>query len=671
MTPAEVGTHASATAAKLMNKRSLGWLRKHTTTVGAQKKAVWMPRRRYRLGAEKWLKMKDNMVRVCTSWAGIRQCVRLRDDESWSDENWRRWDHLALAQDRGSDGCCAVHALLHWKDANVTAYWDEHHDLDNDVYGAYKDVKCYPFVMVLCCVHNLLHGHDRDKDVRLYQMKECMSTVFSQFTHEDNSSFQEKAHTMLEELGADLPDLASTDEPAVKVLWDYGKAKEETATVREVVNLIRFLSWPAAGKRLLKEWTYTLWKLEHLCIEMGFLSGTALRHKIAVKAQHLQAAEATQSTDPSIPRVDGQILRSSCQNAAVVSLMLLDDPQHRRLLAHLIYPVKPLLVWRGEYTRFAKSASETQAWQQRSNTGAFVDVLRDVLSTLQDPAALKDMAYEFRSADGPADDATVILVEDEWANMLGFLCLRLLGRRLKRRLFMWGWPHRFVEATDLESLQVVMREFRMDYDAYVALQGQPANAPQHATFCALKDRSQFGTVAVQQFLAGCKASSWVATRDILELADEHTSIVDTTIWSEYLVGYGKNSRKVRGAQTYRRPDMAYAVQVGSDMTTKRGRFEKVDEVEAPARKTARLSGDAFFKAPVECTLNLKGLASNTAKAPFYSPVGLEIGANVADHCVLTHCNQYNCWGDLANDVSGIMADGHPFVFKRKASEADG
>lgn len=149
--------------------------------------------------------------------------------------------------------------------ANATCWFDESHDLENDLYGMFRAHKLYAFMLVMCVVMNLGHGCERDRDSRYWQFVDLMKFVFSHFGPDSCSSFQARSSQMLEDLGDKVP-VDGAKAPSV-ALWEFERSRAARPPLYERVNMVRFLSWPAAARELQKEWSSLLWKVEMFCLE--------------------------------------------------------------------------------------------------------------------------------------------------------------------------------------------------------------------------------------------------------------------------------------------------------------------------------------------------------------------------------------------------------------------
>lgn len=230
-------------------------------------------------------------MRVSTSWRGLIDVVPDPERAKWKDHSWKGWEHLTLCQDRGSDGVCATNALLSCPEvkANVTCWFDERHDWENDLYNICRGHGLYPCMIVMCVVMNLGHGCERDRGQRYWQFVDLLRVIFENFKAASGESFQLRSSAMLDDLADTVP--SDDDKPASESLWAFEKARSGRPNLGERVNMVRFLSWPAAGRDLLREWSSLLWKVELLCIECDWLSGAQFKANLSLRVQQLVAEE--------------------------------------------------------------------------------------------------------------------------------------------------------------------------------------------------------------------------------------------------------------------------------------------------------------------------------------------------------------------------------------------
>ena len=142
--PVEKEDWKKGKAAGHLNSRHLSWIRRFATKDGSTA-ARWRPVKKHRIHAQKWIAMTDNMFRVGTGLPGLVHFKRtaVTDDRSWVPESARRWPHLHLAQDQGSDGVSAIQACLRKLDLHIIEWWDESHGIQNDMFDVMKKFGCF------------------------------------------------------------------------------------------------------------------------------------------------------------------------------------------------------------------------------------------------------------------------------------------------------------------------------------------------------------------------------------------------------------------------------------------------------------------------------------------------------------------------------------------------
>ena len=116
---------------------------------------------------------------------------------------------------------------------------------------------------------------------------------------------------------------------------------------------------------------------------------------------------------------------------------------------------------------------------------------------------------------------------------------------------------------------------------------------------------------------------------------------------------------------WRRPERLHAVTLASNMLPERFKL-KVPEPSIPVeRKDFKLSATAFGKTPVACSLNLAGICSTSAKAPYFSLVAGNIGLPFADLAVFSDAFKSKRRSIFDEAFLGCFAECRPrLLFKR-------
>lgn len=256
--PAEIEAYGKA-AARHINVRYLHWHRRHTTVAN---KGGWRPRRRHRVSTKKWLAVKDNMLFVGTAYSGLASFCYSQGSKAWHGELWEKWARLNLCQDQGPDGLSGIAALLYKPSlrANCAEWWGEFHGLHNDVFGCFEHHQLLPFILLSMCVQNLPHGPEKERDLRLNQMKGVTEMLFRTFTASNCHSFGAHSGRMARELAGDFArgPGATVEESLLQHLARQAPFEKH----ERLSHMCRFMSWVRGNKILLKQWDTLLWKLE-------------------------------------------------------------------------------------------------------------------------------------------------------------------------------------------------------------------------------------------------------------------------------------------------------------------------------------------------------------------------------------------------------------------------
>lgn len=249
-----------------------------------------------------------------------------------------------------------------WAAPLCQALWDFSHGAVNDLNQSYRKCGLMSFVLLLLIVENLPHGPDRDEGLRFSQMSEMMAFVFRNFEAHQCDLFRERAADILSEKEADLPSEVVHDADPVGALWGHVKGLAPFEKRGYKINTARFMAFQRAAYDLLKDWSLLLFKVEFLGLELDMVKGRAFKEKVLVKQGLLQEAAELNSTSREVLALDAKLLRSACQNAVVISMMVLGVPRHRRLLSIVTLVAQPVDEWHGKASATCRSVSDSRAF---------------------------------------------------------------------------------------------------------------------------------------------------------------------------------------------------------------------------------------------------------------------------------------------------------------------
>lgn len=231
------------------------------------------------------------------------------------------------------------------------------------------------------------------------------------------------------------------------------------------------------------------------------VSNVDYRRRIVVKQGLVAEATTMETTSSTAPSFDSKTIRSCCQHAAVISLTILSEPRHRRLLA--------VMTWwsahapeeaHGYQNKLCRSVADCSSYIVSDFTGAFLSQVQKAFGMLESRTALGDCEVHMDAlpASRRSQDEPMLLEEDEWATLFGSLRLRMVDNRPRGRLWLFGWPHRWSMILDEKTdAKMLVKQFRADFEAFEELK---ANVGDDKNLSKLVERSQFQRADVLQFL---------------------------------------------------------------------------------------------------------------------------------------------------------------------------
>ena len=305
--------------------------------------------------------------------------------------------------------------------------------------------------------------------MRFAQMVECLQFLVASFTPDTSGSLLRYCDRILKELGAACRFDGSSP---IGALWSYIRGLAGFPKQERRVNFCRFMAWLRGAKLLLKHWTLMLWLLEHLCLELDMM-GTSKLKAIAVKSHVTEQVGEQTTTSSAVPSLESKALRSCCQNAAVVAVMILGDYENRRLMACMVWAADPLERFHGEQNAGCRSVEENKKFADTMIRGGMTAQSLALWNQLGDRDVLVDvdlMSREGYSVLGVGADDPWLNEEDEWAALFGSFIHFLCGNRSMRELYRFGYPHSFVvmrAASKMPSDH--MKNLQCDYNIFKSL----------------------------------------------------------------------------------------------------------------------------------------------------------------------------------------------------------
>ena len=181
-----------------------------------------------------------------------------------------------------------------------------------------------------------------------------------------------------------------------KAAWELLREMDFFAKQGSRVTLCSFLAWVRGSRQLLPKWHSLHWVIQVLCIELDMLYGTKFMSKIALKTHFVQDAASLDTTSSALPSIDGKVLKSCCQHALVVSLMLVEDHDNKRLLSIMTLPCMPLSENHSEQNKACRSVVLNRGYAAKVVSGGLVGVCRQIIQVFAFSTAIAEWLAQVR-----------------------------------------------------------------------------------------------------------------------------------------------------------------------------------------------------------------------------------------------------------------------------------
>lgn len=378
-------------------------------------------------------------------------------------ERWAEWEHITLCSDQGSDMVSAMHALEYHGPirCNTTVFWDIEHGVNRNQWAAIDATSLKPLMMLVMLCLNLPNAPD-DTDLRYRQVKDMMAEHYEVMTPSTSPIFEFTSADLHKERRLELQ--CEDGETKDAALWKLLKHRSYYACKGDRVCIARFNAIIAGSMRLLASWYSTAFELCVSALEGGMIQKRVLP-KITLQAKGADAGSVGEEGTTSrkvISTVD-RTLQCCGANGVVISLAVVSEDLNRRNLSIVATAGSHAMDWAADAARTMKSVQENTNWLGKQLQGGLCDNVLKILNTLCELEYLCD-AWFFPALDGHGNDSiSEISFENEVAQVVGCFVVHLAAAQARCFMWMFGWPHKFVEAlVDPSAAQSVFDEFRKD-----------------------------------------------------------------------------------------------------------------------------------------------------------------------------------------------------------------
>jgi hypothetical protein len=288
-------------------------------------------------------------------------------------------------------------------------------------------------------------------------------------------------------------------------------------------NISRFCAIVSEGRELRKRWTASLFEATVPAIEHNMINKAALA-KIKLKTDGADEASINDATSSKKLSVGDRTLRSCGVNAVVITMATLSDESHYRSLTHVIDGAIPTMHFGAHASRELRDVKRSQAWLLAQVRGGLFDHMLATLRIMVNEDFMREARFAGVAfgADVVFDDGEIGL-EDEHAESAGMYMIFLARNRLRRTVYLFGWPYRAILVMGSEAEgNGVLDAFGVDHKMFLAACAVPNPNLDLRTFIA---RSHFQKGAVEQLLLACGELGFKPHPDIREVVSDNTLTV--------------------------------------------------------------------------------------------------------------------------------------------------
>lgn len=529
-TQIEMGTSPAAALSEC-RKRQHAWLQRSTAEAPKKGRSDWRPAKRFRVGSYKNMVSLDSELRTF-GLPGLSHYVR-----DWDAERWDSWPVLTVCWDQDSTNLSAGHWLMYAKKAAIDIQWDPNHGAWNDVRGSAKEAGYLPFLLGLLLVWNLPHGPWQD-DLRSTQFQEALDLP---------PLVAARASSLLQESGkAHL--LSSPG--ALEQMWNEFRPANPFSKKGSNTCLNRFMSLTKQGQEELKHWSFRLAAYELVAMESGMLSGAKFQKAILGRSgvgigsgRGYPGGHDKPKTRFGVDRA----LRSSCANALVMAVCLLNEPLAWRRLAQFVEITGHISRWHSQASEKCRSVSCCQMWLRHQCMGGCMNNNGCIWSSLMLPASVARQGFWTPHQDRDAPSPATTCMEDGLAEEVGTLALSLIRLRLIRTLPLTsGWPN--CAGRLLEDPQSAEAEAGRILGCFVAFERLKASQGEHDFLRSLVNRSLFQRPVVLMLVKGLQESRGAISQRLRDVLSRHLNKCTSTTVIEDCFNSMKKRQGVHSAE---------------------------------------------------------------------------------------------------------------------------
>jgi len=525
--------------------------------------------------------------------------------------------------DLGSDGNSAIHFMTYSMALNVDQHPDFSHGANRDQIMMLKTVGLYQLWLLLVVSWNLPHGPDRD-DMRFHQLREATEHLFETTTPGSCPLFLGHSHEMVRELrdaGVDFPGEAGVEQE----LWNYLKKRGFYVTVGSRFNMCRFQSCIATAEDNVGTWLVDWLERTHAAVVLDFLHGKALENKIILMSSAAdEVPEGGGSTNPAKVSVQDRTLRSCCQSAVAISVMVSSDFNNRRLVNIDLQSASAVNAWHCHQKKTLRSCKGNVRYFANAVSGGYMQHVCEIVQVLRRKACIEKCDFVLTASYMPADRLiNECVTEDDFADYYGQAAMSQAACRIKRGLWLiGGWPSRMraLLGDNAVKAQAVVQAFKKDFELFADLELLDRSKVQSQ----ILTRSVFKKVTVQQYVVGLSSMGWVPDARFKDLVHRRTASGTQTQVVKDSIGTMKNASAVRKCRKFRKPEAGMHAVIKHKVGSERHRFGGLPLDVPLESQSDRLATRCLRSEAVSRSMDFAKIVSTSQKAGWFSPFAQNI-----------------------------------------------
>ena len=293
---------------------------------------------------------------------------------------------------------------------------------------------------------NLPHGPNRD-DQRRYETRELMSSVYrSDVLPEDVPLFVAHSERIIENLRT-TGVVFDNNKCLLRQAWDWFRVNrcESLASGRRT-STCRFMGLPCAIIDHVNHWGLDLFERTYVALELDKLGNRALVEKLKLDPTVAAVEEPSgeRASTSKTTTIDEKAVRKCCENALVISVLVLQDDHHYRVAQIMACAAAVLKRWHTDQNKILRCSGGSLKFWTDQVEGGYLTHVNDCLDVLFNMQALHDCGFatDAKEASVVKNDMTA---EDEYAALLCDQQRILAGLRMKRHLnTIVGHPRSFL-----------------------------------------------------------------------------------------------------------------------------------------------------------------------------------------------------------------------------------